>query len=186
MFLIFEVWNFIKLNSNWFYFKFDKGKNGIDFSSNIDNAQKSLAKVLNDRIEKLSTLLDANETQLNVANIISEISIEREYELNKASEHNSCSSTIKVNPLLISKSKRFKMNSSNKKYKCETCKKRFKTSTELKIHNRIHSKEKPFACDQCQMTFCTKGNLTTHKRLHTGEKPYQCDICQKNSPNQML
>jgi hypothetical protein len=57
--------------------KLNKGINGIDFSSNIEHAKKSLTKVMNHRIEKLSTLLDANETQLNVANIISEISIER-------------------------------------------------------------------------------------------------------------
>ena len=49
--------------------KLNEGINGIDFSSNIDNAQKSLAKVMNHRLDKLSTLLDAKETQFNVTNI---------------------------------------------------------------------------------------------------------------------
>ncbi len=141
--------------------KINGGKNGIDFSSNIDNAQKSLAKVLNHRIEKLSSLLDANETQPNVSNK-SEISIKCDA---------SCSSTIKVEPLLIP------VNSSIRKHKCETCNKRFKTSTQLNIHKRIHLQQKPFACDQCPKTFNRTCNLKRHKMLHTGEKPFSCDTC---------
>ena len=144
-----------------FHKKLEKGINGIDFSSNIDNAQKSLLKVMNHRIEKHSALL--NETQLNVSNT-SEISIERENALNEASENNSCSSTIKV-------------NSSISKHKCEMCNKRFQTSSQLTVHHRIHSKDKPFACDQCQMTFTQSSSLTTHKRTHSGEKPYACELC---------
>jgi uncharacterized Zn-finger protein len=133
-----------------------------------------MAKVMNHRIEKLSTLLDLKEIQLN------EISIERQNQTNEVSDNNSCSSPIKVEPLLIvQKSKRFKINSSNRKLKCETCKKRFPSQSKLNIHNRIHSKEKPFACDQCQMTFTQKSNLTTHKRTHSEEKPYQCNFCPK-------
>jgi hypothetical protein len=64
--------------------------------------------------------LDAADTQTNVTNL-NEISIERENGINEASD-NSCSSTIKVNPLSIQKSNRFKINSSNKKHKCDTCK----------------------------------------------------------------
>jgi uncharacterized Zn-finger protein len=153
----------------------NKGKNGIDFSSYIDNAKKSLAKLMDHRIEKLSALLDANQTQLNLTNIISDIPIEREYELNEASENNPCSSANKVKPLSMPKSKRLKIE----KYSCETCKKTFKTSTELNIHNRIHSKQKPFACEQCQMTFSQIGSLNRHKKVHSGEKPYSCDFCPK-------
>jgi general transcription factor IIIA len=146
--------------------KLNKGKNGIDFSSNLDYAKKSLAKVMNHRIEKLSTLLDSNETQLNVDNATS-----------VASENYSRSSTIKVEPLLMSKIKRSKVNSSIRKHKCETCKKRFPSPSQLNIHKRIHSKQKPFACDQCQKTFSQKQNFLKHKRVHTGEKPYPCDLC---------
>jgi hypothetical protein len=60
-------------------------------------AQKSLANVINHRIEKLSTLLDSNQTQLDVQNT-SEISIEPDDTINGTS-------TIKVNPLSIQKSK---------------------------------------------------------------------------------
>jgi uncharacterized Zn-finger protein len=148
--------------------KINEGINGPDFSSNIDNAKKSLAKVMNHRFEKLSTLLDANETQPNVANRL-EISIKCKY---------SCSSTIKVNPVLMSKSLRYKVNSSIRKYKCKTCTKRFQTSTQLNIHTRIHLKQqKPFACDQCQITFTQSCNLKRHKRMHSGEKLFSCDIC---------
>jgi uncharacterized Zn-finger protein len=133
---------------------------------------------MNHRIEKLSSLLDANQSHVNKKNL-NEIPIECENGINEASVNNSCSSTIKVEPFLIQKSKRFQINSSIRKHKCEMCKKRFLTSTHLNIHKRIHSKEKPFACDQCQMSFSIKGNLSRHKRVHSGEKPYQCDICKK-------
>ncbi len=139
---------------------------------------------MNHRIEKLSALL--NETQLNVS-ITSEISIERGNAINEASENNPCSSTIKVNPLLMLKSKRFKVNSSIKKNKCKTCTKRFQTSSQLNIHHRIHSKQqKPFACDQCQMTFTQLRSLTSHKKTHSGEKPYACDYVKRHLHNQFI
>jgi uncharacterized Zn-finger protein len=153
------------------YFKFNEDKNGIDFSSNIEHAKKSLAKVMDHHIEKLSSLLNANEHQQNMTNI-SEIPIQHDNAIIEASD-NSCSSTFKVERLLMPKSK---TNSSSKKHKC---KKRFQTSTQLNIHNQIHSKQKPFACDQCQKSFSLKGGLTIHKRVHTGEKPFSCSICQK-------
>ena len=67
--------------------------------------------MMNHRIEKLLTLLNVNETQLNAANKY-EISIERENAINEASENNPCSSAIKVKPILMPISKRFKDNSS--------------------------------------------------------------------------
>jgi hypothetical protein len=90
---------------------------------------------MNHRIEKLSSLLDLNETQLN------EISNGREYGINETRK-NPCSPEIRVNSLLIQKSKRFKDYSSIKKHKGETCKKRFPTQSHLNIHKIIHSKEK--------------------------------------------
>ena len=68
-----------------------------------------MAKVMNHRIEKLSTLLDATDTQLNVTNT-NEISIERENAINNTSE-SSCSSTIKVEPLSMQKTQRLKVAS---------------------------------------------------------------------------
>jgi hypothetical protein len=52
---------------------------------------------MNDRIEMFSTLLNESETHLTVTNI-SEISIELENGINEASDDNSCSLAIKVNP----------------------------------------------------------------------------------------
>ncbi len=149
-----------------FFKKLNEGKNGIDFSSNIDNAKKSMVKVMNHRIERLSTLLGAADTQSNVTNL-NEISIERQNQTNEVSDNNSCSSAIQDNPLLMPLSNRFKVNSSIRKHKCETCKKRFQTSTKLNIHKRIHSKEKPFACDQCPKSFSQTGSLIIHKRIHS-------------------
>ncbi len=125
------------------------------------------------RIDKLSTLLDVNETQLS----LNEIRIEHENARNESSDENPCSSTIKFEPLLIPQSERFKSNSSYRKHKCETCNKQFPSPSLLNIHNRIHSKEKPFACYQCPKSFSQTGSLIIQKRIHSGEKPYQCDIC---------
>jgi uncharacterized Zn-finger protein len=150
--------------------KLTKGKNGIDFASNIEKAKKSLAKVMNHRLEKLSTLLDANQSQLINPKNRKDISIQRE---------NACSSTIKVKSLLMTESKRFKVNSSIMKHKCETCKKRFPSPSQLNIHKRVHSKQKPFAGNQCQITFSRKDNLSRHKRVHSGERQFNCDICPK-------
>jgi uncharacterized Zn-finger protein len=155
------VWNFV---SNFCFFKkwikLEKVKN--DFSSNIENAKKSLAKVMNHRIEKLSTLLNSNDKN--------DISTERENGTNEAYDDNSCSSTIKVNSLLMENSNRFKVNSNTK----------FQTTSQLTIHNRVHLKQKRFTCDQCQMAFNRQYNMLIHKRVHTREKLYHCGICQKN------
>jgi uncharacterized Zn-finger protein len=140
----------------------------MNFSSNKGNAQKSMTKAINHRIERLSSLLESNVTN------ICESSIEHENELNETSEYYSCSSPIKKEPFFMPKSKRF-----IRRHKCETCKKRFISPSKLNIHERIHSKEKPFACDQCQMNFSNKSNFSRHKRVHTGEKPFHCDECPK-------
>ena len=77
-----EVWNLKHFISIFLILKCLNLNDGIDFSSNIDYAQKSLAKVMNHRIKKLKALLNANESQLNMANR-NKISIERENALNE-------------------------------------------------------------------------------------------------------
>ncbi|XP_061613736.1 myoneurin isoform X2 [Phyllopteryx taeniolatus] len=64
-----------------------------------------------------------------------------------------------------------------KPYKCERCGFKFATSSNYKIHVRLHSGEKPYVCDVCGQAFAQSSTLTYHKRRHTGEKPYQCDLC---------
>ena len=105
-----------------------------------------MTKVMNLRIEKLSSLLDSNETHLN-----GQISIKHENAIN---ENNPCSSTIKVNPLSMPISNKLKFYSPYKENICET-----KNSTELNIHKRIHSEQKRFACAHCKKTFAQKSNL---------------------------
>jgi hypothetical protein len=89
-----------------------------------------MSKVMNHRIEKLSPLLDANETQFNMENK-NEITIQREVKVNETNNVNSCSSTIKLESLSMPKPNRFKSNSFIRKHKCETCEKRFHTSTKF-------------------------------------------------------
>ena len=113
-----------------------------------------MTKAMNHRLEKLSSLLDAKETQLNVENK-NEISIVA----NEAGDENACSSTIKVKPLLIQKSKRSKIKASIRK---DTFYKRFTTLIQLSIQNRIHSKQRRFTCDQCPKSFSLKGILSRH------------------------
>ncbi|XP_056155563.1 myoneurin-like isoform X2 [Lampris incognitus] len=64
-----------------------------------------------------------------------------------------------------------------KPYTCERCGLKFATSSNYKIHIRLHSGEKPYVCDVCGQAFAQSSTLTYHKRRHTGEKPYQCDTC---------
>jgi hypothetical protein len=130
---------------------------------------------VNHRFEKLSSLLNAADTQLNVANLneISTGSINTIYE---AGDKTACPSTIKVDQLsTISKSKTFKVNSSNNK----TSSTQSRNSTQLNsiIHNRIHSKQQRFVSDQCKKTFTQTYNLTSHKILNSEKKPYQCELC---------
>lgn len=64
-----------------------------------------------------------------------------------------------------------------KPYTCDRCGFKFATSSNYKIHIRLHSGEKPYVCDVCGQAFAQSSTLTYHKRRHTGEKPYQCDLC---------
>jgi len=123
--------------------KRNEGIKGFNFSSNIDFARKSMSKVMNHRIEKLSSLLNANETQLNLSNR-NEVTIKLENALNETSD-NACSSTIKVESLSIQKSESFKVNSSIKEHQCETSSTQFTNSSQLK--------EPRFTCDHWETKF---------------------------------
>ena len=139
---------------------------------------------MNHRIDKLSSLVNANQPQSDVANL-NEISIGSINTINEASENNACPSAIKVDPLsTIPKLNAFKVDSSNNK----TCTTQSTNSTQLNsfIHNRIHSKQKRFVCDQCQKSFTQRGSLTSHKILHLGNKPYQCDLCPQKFAKSLI
>jgi hypothetical protein len=73
--------------------KLNNSRNGIDLSSNIGYAKKSMTKVMNNHIEKFSSLLNGNVTQFKVTNR-NEISIKCENAINAANvDDDSCSST---------------------------------------------------------------------------------------------
>ncbi len=90
-------------------------------------AKKSLTKVINHRIDKLTTFLNANESQLNVQKT-NGITIKREIAINETNDTISCSSNIKANLFLM----RSKVESFIKKHKCKTYNTKFKTSTQQK------------------------------------------------------
>ena len=64
-------------------------------------------------------------------------------------------------------------------HECDVCEKRFRTSSQMKIHIRIHTNEKPYECDVCEKSFRQSGDLKRHKRIHTNEKPFECHVCEK-------
>ena len=117
-----------------------------------------MAKVMNNRIEKLSNLLDANVSDIN------EISSKHENAIDESSG-NSSSSSSSSSSFIVPNSNLFIVASSSKEHTSESSKKRFKTSVELNIHKRIHSKHKRFACDQCKMTFTRKLLTMRGKRV---------------------
>ncbi|XP_052357065.1 protein krueppel-like [Oncorhynchus keta] len=65
-----------------------------------------------------------------------------------------------------------KIHSQEKPHSCSYCDKAFKQLSNLKLHQRIHSDQKPYACSYCDKTFRAQGTLKVHLRTHTGERPY--------------
>jgi len=98
--------------------KLDNGENALNFSSNIDFAKKSLAKLMNQSIEKLSTLLDANESQSNASNM-------SENAINAASH-------LKGHR---------RIHKGKKSFHCGYCSKKFRHSSSLTKHANVHTKE---------------------------------------------
>ena len=102
-----------------------------------------MTKVMNHRMEKFSSLLNENQTQMNLSNR-NEITIKLENVLNETSD-NACPSTIKVESLSIQKQESFKVNSPSKEHQCETSPTKFTNSSQLK--------EPRFTCDHWETKF---------------------------------
>jgi hypothetical protein len=133
---------------------------------------------MNHRIERLYSLLDANETQFNGASL-SEIPFDNENAINADSD-SSCSSNINLRQFSVPKSK---TNFSFKKQASEKCSTKFSNSTYLNIHKRIHSKEKRFACGQCPKTLIIRVIFHVTKYYIQARNRMRVNYVQKNFHN---
>ncbi|XP_076810369.1 uncharacterized protein LOC143453106 [Clavelina lepadiformis] len=69
---------------------------------------------------------------------------------------------------------------SDKGYQCNICKKYLVSSSNLRLHMKIHTGEKAFVCKICNKSFVFPNDLKRHTRTHTGEKPFKCKVCKKS------
>ncbi|KAI4874052.1 hypothetical protein NFI96_010754 [Prochilodus magdalenae] len=72
------------------------------------------------------------------------------------------------------------------KNQCLVCGKCFSSSTQMKVHQRVHSGERPYQCHFCGNNFKQNGHLRTHLRIHTGEKPFFCPKCGRRFKDQSV
>ena len=67
-------------------------------------------------------------------------------------------------------------HSTDEKYQCKICGRRCGSTSDLKVHKRIHE-DRQFKCKYCPKILKSANNLKFHERYHTGEKPFVCSIC---------
>ena len=67
-----------------------------------------------------------------------------------------------------------------KRHKCGYCCSCFATSSECKVHERVHTKVKPYKCKYCDKFFTQSSSRNTHEQIHMGLRPHKCTYCEKH------
>ena len=161
---------------------FDNSKHVSDSVQENCNRNKNNAKHDVETIEKIPTILEETEIQMQEPDAHCEESAKLNmdtsvHEKKKPFKCDICDYNFFEKGNL--KRHTDSVHEGKKPYKCSICDKRCSLKAELKEHIEIvHEKKKPHKCPICDYKCAKKGNLNTHvASVHEKKKPHKCSIC---------